>query len=146
MKLSIYQVDAFAENVFSGNPAAIIPLETWLKDDLMQKIAMENNLSETAFIVKEDEVYHVRWFTPENEVDLCGHATLASAYVIKNFVEPHVAEINFSTQKAGVLKASAKEGMYTLDFPSRMPEACDVPERLFASLGISNAVEVLRSR
>ena len=88
MKLSVYQVDAFAENVFSGNPAAIVPLENWLEEDLMQKIAMENNLSETAFFVKEDEIYQIRWFTPENEVDLCGPATLASAYVIKNFVEP----------------------------------------------------------
>jgi len=146
MKLAIYQVDAFAEKVFGGNPAAVVPLEDWLEDELMQRIAAENNLSETAFFVKRDEGYHLRWFTPEYEIDLCGHATLASAYVIKNFVEPHAAAINFSTQKAGVLKASAKDGMYTLDFPSRMPQACEVPDKLFASLGISNAVEVLRSR
>ncbi|GAA4729696.1 PhzF family phenazine biosynthesis protein [Flavisolibacter ginsenosidimutans] len=146
MKLAIYQVDAFAETVFKGNPAAVVPLEEWLEDELMQQIAAENNLSETAFFVKTDEGYHLRWFTPEYEIDLCGHATLASAYVIKNFVEPHAVEINFSTQKAGVLKASAKDGMYTLDFPSRMPQACEVPDKLFASLGISNAVEVLRSR
>jgi PhzF family phenazine biosynthesis protein len=146
MKLSIYQVDAFAENVFSGNPAAIIPLENWIDEALMQKIAMENNLSETAFIVKEDEVYQIRWFTPENEVDLCGHATLASAYVIKNFIEPHIAEIEFSTQKVGELKASAKEGMYTLDFPARIPEPCSVPEDLLKSLGTSIAVEILKSR
>jgi PhzF family phenazine biosynthesis protein len=146
MKLSIYQVDAFAENVFSGNPAAIIPLETWLEDDLMQKIAMENNLSETAFIVKEDEVYQVRWFTPENEVDLCGHATLASAYVIKNFIEPHIAEIHFTTQKVGQLKASAKEGIYTLDFPARIPEPCSVPADLLKSLGTNTTVEILKSR
>jgi PhzF family phenazine biosynthesis protein len=146
MKLSIYQVDAFAEKVFKGNPAAVIPLEDWLEDDLMQQIAMENNLSETAYIVKTDAGYHIRWFTPEYEIDLCGHATLASAYVIKNFLEPPVQEISFTTQKAGVLKASAKEGMYTLDFPARMPVRCDVPEKLLASLGISNAVDVLRSR
>jgi PhzF family phenazine biosynthesis protein len=146
MKLSIYQVDAFAETVFSGNPAAIIPLENWIDEALMQKIAMENNLSETAFIVKEDEVYQIRWFTPENEVDLCGHATLASAYVIKNFIEPHIAEIEFSTQKVGELKASAKEGMYTLDFPARIPEPCSVPEDLLKSLGTSIAVEILKSR
>lgn len=146
MKHVIYQVDAFAEKVFKGNPAAVVPLEDWLDDALMQQIAAENNLSETAFFVKTDAGYHLRWFTPEYEIDLCGHATLASAYVIKNFVEPHVAEINFSTQKAGVLKASASEGIYTLDFPSRMPQTCDVPKKLFASLGISNAVEVLRSR
>lgn len=146
MILTIYQVDAFAESVFKGNPAAIIPLEDWIDDSLMQQIAMENNLSETAFIVKTDGGYHIRWFTPEYEIDLCGHATLASAYVIKNFLEPHIQEIHFSTQKVGELKTTAKDGMYTLDFPSRMPEACETPGNLLKSLGISTAVEVLRSR
>jgi PhzF family phenazine biosynthesis protein len=146
MKLTIYQVDAFAEKVFTGNPAAIIPLEDWLQDSLMQKIAMENNLSETAYFVKTDQGYHLRWFTPEYEIDLCGHATLASAYVIKNFLEPHLAEINFTTQKAGVLKASAKDGMYTLNFPSRIPQPCDAPGQLLRSLGVSAVVEVLKSR
>jgi PhzF family phenazine biosynthesis protein len=146
MKLTIYQVDAFAEEVFCGNPAAVIPLEDWIDDALMQKIAMENNLSETAFFVKTDSGYHLRWFTPEYEIDLCGHATLASAYIIKNFIDPPVAEISFSTQKAGVLKASAAEGTYTLDFPSRIPEPCDTPGKLLPSLGVSQAVEVLRSR
>lgn len=146
MVLTIYQVDAFAANVFSGNPAAVVPLDDWIDDNLMQQIAMENNLAETAYFVKTDKGYHLRWFTPECEIDLCGHATLASAYVIKNFIEPHVAEINFSTQKAGVLKASAKDGIYTLDFPSRPPQPCAVPDGLFRSLGIGNAVDVLRSR
>lgn len=146
MSLSIYQVDAFTDTLFCGNPAAVIPLQDWLADELMQKIAMENNLSETAFIVKTDDGYHIRWFTPEYEIDLCGHATLASAYVIKNFLEPHVTEIHFTTQKAGVLKTSVKEGLYTLDFPARMPQPCAVPEGLLPSLGIENAVEVLRSR
>ena len=146
MKLTIYQVDAFAEKVFEGNPAAVVPLEEWLEDDLMQKIAMENNLSETAFFVKTDRGFHLRWFTPEYEIDLCGHATLASAYVIKNFVEPHLAKINFTTQKAGILKAMAKDGMYTLDFPSRMPRSCDAPELLLKSLNVLTAVEILKSR
>jgi PhzF family phenazine biosynthesis protein len=146
MKLTIYQVDAFAEKVFQGNPAAVIPLEDWFEDELMQKIAMENNLSETAFFVKADNGYHLRWFTPTFEIDLCGHATLASAYIIKNFLEPHLAEINFTTQKAGLLKATAKDGMYTLDFPSRMPQLVSVPEKLFKSLNVSTAVEVLKSR
>jgi PhzF family phenazine biosynthesis protein len=146
MKLTIYQVDAFTDKVFGGNPAAVIPLQDWLEDSLMQKIAMENNLSETAFFIKTDEGYHLRWFTPQNEIDLCGHATLASAYVIKNFLEPHVQEIQFTTQVAGILKASAKEGMYTLDFPARFPEPCDVPEKLLESLGVSAVVEVLKSR
>lgn len=146
MKLTVYHVDAFAEKIFQGNPAAVIPLEEWPEDELMQKIAMENNLSETAFFVKTDEGYHLRWFTPEYEIDLCGHATLASAYVIKNFLEPHLAKINFSTQKAGVLKASAADGFYTLDFPSRMPQTCTVPDKLLSSVGVSTVVEVLRSR
>src|SRR5215218_8870681 len=142
MKLTIYQVDAFAEKVFKGNPAAIIPLDDWIDDKLMQQIAMENNLSETAFFVKTDTGYHLRWFTPEYEIDLCGHATLASAYIIKNFLEPHLAEINFTTKKAGVLKASAREGVYILDFPARMPQECIVPDQLLKSLGIDTAVEV----
>jgi PhzF family phenazine biosynthesis protein len=146
MKLTIYQVDAFAEKVFRGNPAAVVPLDQWLEDELMQQIAMENNLSETAFFVKNDQGFHLRWFTPEYEIDLCGHATLASAYVIKNFIEPHLAEISFSTQKAGILKATAKDGEYTLDFPARMPKSCEAPFQLLPSLGVSNVVEVLRSR
>jgi len=146
MKYTIYQVDAFAEKVFQGNPAAVVPLEDWLEDKLMQEIAMENNLSETAFFVKTDAGYHIRWFTPEFEIDLCGHATLASAYIIKNFVEPHLAEINFTTQKAGALRAMAKDGIYTLDFPSRMPQPCQTPGQLLKSLGITTAVEVLKSR
>lgn len=146
MILTIYQVDAFAESVFKGNPAAIVPLEDWIDDKLMQQIAMENNLSETAYFVKTNAGYSIRWFTPEYEIDLCGHATLASAYVIKNFLEPHIQEITFTTQKAGELKASAKDGLYTLNFPSRMPEPCKAPDTLLPSLGISTAVEVLRSR
>src|SRR4051812_16021744 len=105
--MTIYQVDAFTDKIFHGNPAAVVPLDHWISEELMQKIAMENNLSETAFFVKNNDGYHLRWFTPEYEIDLCGHATLASAYVIKNFIEPHVAEINFSTEKAGVLIAFA---------------------------------------
>lgn len=146
MKLTIYQIDAFAEKVFQGNPAAVIPLEDWLDDELMQQIARENNLSETAFFVKTDNGYHLRWFTPTFEIDLCGHATLASAYTIKNFVEPHLGEINFSTQKAGVLRATVKDGMYTLNFPSRMLQPCVAPDKLLKSLSISTAVEVLKSR
>lgn len=146
MTLTIYQVDAFASEMFKGNPAAIIPLESWLDEPLMQQIAMENNLSETAFFVKEDEGYSVRWFTPEYEIDLCGHATLASAYIIKTFSEPHVREITFNTQKAGTLKTAAQDGVYTLDFPARMPVATDVPKNLLESLGVTNVVDVLRSR
>ena len=146
MKLKLYQVDAFTDKLFGGNPAAVIPLESWIEDELMQKIAMENNLSETAFIVKTDDGYHIRWFTPEYEIDLCGHATLASAYVIKNFLEPQVTEFQFTTEKAGELRASSKDGKYSLDFPSRIPKVSETPASLLESLGISNAIEVLRSR
>jgi PhzF family phenazine biosynthesis protein len=146
MKLNIYQVDAFASRVFSGNPAAVVPLEDWLDEELMQNIAAENNLSETAFFVKTDAGYHLRWFTPAAEIDLCGHATLASAYIIKNFLDPAVAEISFTTEKAGVLKARASDGIYTLDFPARIPQPAQAPGALLSSLGISTVVEVLRSR
>jgi len=146
MRLTIYQVDAFTEKIFQGNPAAIVPLEEWIEDELMQDIAMENNLAETAYFVKTDKGYHIRWFTPAKEIDLCGHATLASAYIIKNFIEPHLAEINFTTQTAGPLRAIAKEGVYTLDFPSRMPQPCDVPDKLLKCLNITTVVEVLKSR
>jgi PhzF family phenazine biosynthesis protein len=146
MKLSIYQVDAFAKKVFQGNPAAVVPLDHWLEDELMQKIAMENNLSETAFFVKTGDGFHLRWFTPEYEIDLCGHATLASAYVIKNFLQPDIPGINFTTEKAGTLIATVQDDIYTLNFPSHMPDSCDVPETLLQCLGISSAVEILRSR
>ena len=146
MTLTIYQVDAFANVLFSGNPAAVVPLENWLDATLMQQIAMENNVSETAFFVKTDNAYDIRWFTPDYEIDLCGHATLASAYIIKTFLEPHIREISFTTQKAGVLKTTTADGVYTLDFPARMPVATSTPKNLFECLGITTAVEVMRSR
>ena len=150
MKLSVYQVDAFTDKVFGGNPAAIIPLQSWLDEELMQTIAMENNLSETAFIVATEDAgeasYHIRWFTPSLEIDLCGHATLASAYIIKTFLEPHVQEVTFTTQKAGILKTCISDGMYTLDFPSRMPLPTKPPVNLLESLGISTCIEILKSR
>ena len=142
----MYQVDAFADKVFSGNPAAVVPLKEWLSDGLMQQIAIENNLSETAYFVKNENGYHIRWFTPDFEIDLCGHATLASAFVIKRHIEPDIEVINFSTEKAGDLKVICKDGMFTLDFPARVPQPCKQPEELFPSLGIDNAVEVLKSR
>ena len=150
MKLSIYQVDAFAEIPFSGNPAAVIPLQSWLEDETMQKIAMENNLSETAFFVPAEDgaegAYQIRWFTPTLEIDLCGHATLASAYIIKTFLEPHVQEVTFTTQKAGTLKTYIKDGLYTLDFPSRMPLATNAPNKLLESLRVSTCIEILKAR
>ncbi|EFK97346.1 phenazine biosynthesis protein, PhzF family, partial [sediment metagenome] len=103
MQLKIYQIDAFAQSIFEGNPAAVIPLEVWLDDVLMQKIAMENNLSETVFFVKEGEHYHIRWFTPIAEVDMCGHATLASAFVLFEILNYLNDEIIFDS-KSGELR------------------------------------------
>jgi PhzF family phenazine biosynthesis protein len=155
-KLHIYQVDAFAEGPFKGNPAAVIPLREWLPDELMQQIAMENNLSETVFFVplspEQMEVtgadYHIRWFTPKSEVDLCGHATLASAMVIDQVLHLDTTfhKISFITEKAGLLKVGVDNGWYTLDFPARMPEPCETPEGLLEALGVKEAVRVLRSR
>jgi PhzF family phenazine biosynthesis protein len=150
MKLTIYQVDAFTDKVFGGNPAAIIPLQSWLDEKLMQQIAMENNVSETAFIVPShngtEASYHIRWFTPTIEIDLCGHATLASAYIIKTFLEPHVQEVTFTTQKAGELKTYIKDGKYTLDFPARVATPANAPGKLLEGLGISAAIEIIKAK
>ncbi|MBP3729708.1 MAG: PhzF family phenazine biosynthesis protein [Lachnospiraceae bacterium] len=116
-----YVVDAFTDRVFAGNPAAVLLLDAWLPERLMQQIAIENNLSETAFLVKEQGLYHIRWFTPGGEVDLCGHATLASAYVITRFAEPEAKELHFISQ-SGPLQVRVKGDLLELDFPSRMPE------------------------
>lgn len=134
--LPIYQVDAFAETVFSGNPAAVFPLENWLPDDLMQQLAAENNLSETAFFVRQsDGRYHIRWFTPGVEVALCGHATLASAYVIFNQLGYKENIIRFDS-KSGELLVSRNGDMITLDFPANYPEATATPAGLMEGLGI----------
>jgi PhzF family phenazine biosynthesis protein len=144
--MTFYQVDAFTDKIFGGNPAGVIFLEEWISEDLMQKIAMENNLSETAYFVRTVDGYHLRWFTPEHEMDLCGHATLASAFVIKKHIDTEVHVIKFSTEKAGELRAICEQDFFTLDFPSRMPQPCEVSAELLASLGIKDAVEVLKSR
>jgi PhzF family phenazine biosynthesis protein len=112
-----YQVDAFAENIFEGNPAVVCPLTEWLPDALMQQIAMENNLSETAFYVKESAGYRIRWFTPAVEVDLCGHATLATAFVMFNHEKYGGEEISFQS-RSGILKVSRNNGLLTLNFPA----------------------------
>ncbi len=143
MKLSIYQVDAFTGTVFSGNPAAVVPLKEWLSDDLMQKIATENNLSETAFFAPEGDMYRIRWFTPEAEVDLCGHATLATAYVMFTLLNTGLSEVRFHS-RSGILGVSRKDDLLTMDFPSQPPSSCPVPEDLAQGLG-GNPVEVLRS-
>lgn len=113
----IYQVDAFTDQVFGGNPAGVCPLESWPEDELMQKIAAENNLPETAFFVKENHYFKIRWFTPKVEVDLCGHATLASGHVIFNHLNYERKEIHFQTVKRGELVVKKEGDKIVMDFP-----------------------------
>lgn len=138
MRLPIYQVDAFADAVFKGNPAAVIPLETWLPDATMQAIAAENNLAETAFFVRGKDGYGLRWFTPEVEVDLCGHATLASAWVIFNRLDGASNSIEFHT-RSGRLKVTqdGESGRLVLDFPARPPETATACAGLLQAIGIA---------
>ncbi|MGK9430288.1 PhzF family phenazine biosynthesis protein [Bacillus atrophaeus] len=133
--MKYYVVDAFAENLFEGNPAGVCIMKEWIPDELMQQIAAENNLSETAFAVKEGESYRLRWFTPADEIDLCGHATLATAYVIANFYESNVEEIKFQTI-SGELVVVKKGELYEMDFPSRMPKEISLTEEMVEALGV----------
>ena len=128
-----YIVDAFAENVFEGNPAAVCVMDKWLDDVLIQKIAIENNLSETAFVVREEDHYHLRWFTPGKEVDLCGHATLGTAFVLANFYQPDETRFVFDTL-SGRLTVTRKGGLYEMDFPARMPKAVPMSEKMIQAL------------
>jgi PhzF family phenazine biosynthesis protein len=135
MRLPLYQIDAFADGPFTGNPAAVCPLEDWLSDDVMQAIAAENNLSETAFFVPEGDGFRLRWFTPTTEVDLCGHATLASAFVVFRWLSPDRNEVTFQTQQAGPLTVARDGDLLALDFPARPPSPCAMPDGLAAALG-----------
>ena len=138
MKQKIYQVDAFAEKVFEGNPAAVCILNTWPEDTWMQKIAMENNLSETAFLVARDDLYEIRWFTPETEVALCGHATLASAYVLFNLGHVAGTKIEFHSHKSGPLRVEKEDdGLLVLDFPADDMEAVEPYTALNQAIGKS---------
>jgi len=134
MKLPIYQIDAFTSNIFEGNPAAIVPLKEWITSKLMQEIAMENNLSETAFIVKAGEDYEIRWFTPLCEVDLCGHATLASAYLVLYLLEPNKDEVTFSS-KSGDLNIKKDDGLLAINLPIAQNKKTDISETLSEALG-----------
>jgi PhzF family phenazine biosynthesis protein len=132
--LPIYQIDAFASRVFAGNPAAVCPLDAWLDDATMQAIAAENNLAETAFFVRQGERYQLRWFTPAIEVDLCGHATLASAFVIFEELEPGRAAVTFGS-RSGDLTVTRDGDLLTLDFPSIATTPRAAPPELLAGLG-----------
>jgi PhzF family phenazine biosynthesis protein len=135
MRILLYQIDAFADRPFSGNPAAVCPLDGWLPDDVMQAISAENNLSETAFFVPGDGGWWLRWFTPATEVDLCGHATLAAAYVIFRFLAPESKRVLFHTEKAGELAVTRDGDFLALDFPARPAQSCAAPAGLAAALG-----------
>ncbi len=143
LSLAMYQIDAFAERAFEGNPAAVVPRTSWLPDGLMQAIAAENRLSETAFFVPEGRGFRIRWFTPETEVKLCGHATLAAARVVFEELKWERKEVVFESL-SGPLTATRDGKWLTLDFPSQPPERCDAPEALATGLGV-RGFECLRS-
>ncbi len=149
MKLALYQVDAFTDKLFHGNPAAVIPLKKWIPDELMQQLAMENNLAETAFFVpsgKKGVDYDLRWFTPAFEINLCGHATLASAFVIFEFLKGKKKKIVFST-KSGLLTVNRKKEMLEMDFPSWPPERImEYPAELLPSLGNPEIAGIYQNR
>ncbi len=144
MKIPLYQIDAFTNHIFSGNPAAVCPLEKWIENDMLQQIAAENNLSETAFFVKKGNDFDLRWFTPTIEVDLCGHATLATAYVIFNYIDSDLEKIEFHTQ-SGILKVKRENDLISMDFPARIPKPIMCPEQLTKGLG-ATPKETLKSR
>ena len=135
-ELTLYQVDAFTDAVFAGNPAAVCPLDAWLPDETLQAIAAENNLSETAFFVPNGTGYHLRWFTPALEVDLCGHATLASAYVIARHINPGMEKVLFESA-SGPLVVTRRGDTFTLDFPARAPEPFDDRGAAAEALGMA---------
>jgi len=133
--MNYYVVDAFSDKLFSGNQAGVCLLDEWLKDETMQKIAAENNLAETAFVLKRNNYYDLRWFTPETEMDLCGHATLASAFVVANFLDKGISAMDFHT-KSGVLPVKKIGELFEMDFPSRKPEKIDITSLMEQAVGV----------
>lgn len=144
MKLDLYQIDAFTDNIFGGNPACVVPLRQWLPDELLLKIAKENAVAETAFFVETGDTVHLRWFTPEIEMDLCGHATLATAHVLIAIRHYPKGSIVFDTL-SGPLRVTADGDTYTLDFPSRKPAPAALPESIKNALSLQPNV-VLKAR
>ena len=144
MELTIYQVDAFTNQLFGGNPAAICPLTKWLPTETMQKIALENNLSETAFILPEGDGYHIRWFTPAIEVDLCGHATLATAHALYAEMGYEGEQVVFNS-RSGLLTVSKTGDLYTMNFPTDELKVVPIPNEITTALGIQ-PMEVFRGK
>ena len=141
-RMKQYIVDAFTDKAFSGNPAAVCVMDQWPAEESMMKLAMENNLSETAFIVREEQGYHLRWFTPGAEVELCGHATLASAFVILNYIEPESSEVSFSTL-SGILTIKRKGNLYEMDFPTYELREIPVTDEMEKAFGYRPVKAVL---
>lgn len=133
--MKYYVVDAFTDRLFHGNPAGVCLLDEWIEDSVMQQIAFENDLAETAFLVKQKEYYDLRWFTPKVEIDLCGHATLGSAFVLMNYVDPSMKHVDFHT-KSGLLSVKKTGDQYVMDFPSRKAIPCVKPTRLEEALEV----------
>ena len=149
MRLPIYQIDAFTSDLFKGNPAAVVPLDSWLEDEVMQNIAIENNLSETAFFIPNGDNFHLRWFTPTYEIDLCGHATLATAFVILTQLYPERDSVTFTTNVAGNLIVTKNSEGLTMDFPSRPGEKInitDIPDCVIQGIGNIKPVEAYKAR
>ncbi len=144
MQIPIFQVDAFTDQVFGGNPAAVCPLRTWLPDGVMQQIAVENAVAETAFFVSTDEGFDIRWFTPEIEMDLCGHATLATAHVIAQHLHYPQSPIRFHS-RSGPLQVSVENTLLTLNFPARQPEPSEAPPEILAAVH-HKPLEILKAR
>ena len=144
MKLDIYQIDAFTDELFKGNPACVMPLNKWLPDELLQKIAQENAVAETAYYIQEEDRFSLRWFTPDIEMDLCGHATLSTAHVIKNEMGYAGDEIVFDTL-SGQLKVTASADLISMNFPSRMPEPVVLPDPIKRALNIQ-PIQTLKAR
>ncbi len=145
MIIPIYQVDAFTDRIFCGNPAAVCPLGYWPSDELLQQIASENNLSETAFIKKRDDLFEIRWFTPLTEVELCGHATLAAAHVLFNHLHFKGNRLIFESGFSGKLEVTRKNDLITLNFPADQVEPALPPDHLFESLG-SRPLEIWKGK
>ena len=135
MKLELYQIDAFTDKTFGGNPACVVPLTHWLADDILLKITKENAVAETAFFVDKGDKIHLRWFTPDIEMDLCGHATLATAHCLKSILKYPKDKILFETL-SGDLTVLVEDDLYHLDFPSRMPVVSQLPETISKALNI----------
>ncbi|UVM58281.1 PhzF family phenazine biosynthesis protein [Pseudomonas sp. B21-012] len=144
MQLEMFQVDAFSATAFGGNPAAVCPLEAWLADATLQQIAAENNLSETAFVVANGELFELRWFTPTVEVDLCGHATLAAAWVLFEQLGEQRDTLRFAT-RSGELRVRRDGARLAMDFPARQPQALAVPEGLLQALGLERIEALYRT-